>query len=117
MMAPMPSATSDQPPSVRLSVPSPVAAASAIRRSIDLVRNSEPATSPSVATHRRNRDSDAQAEPIPDYAVAPDYTRCCASLCRYAATRALWITVRQQIADDRHAMSRRPPEQTARSRA
>src|SRR5262245_11959205 len=44
MMAPMPSATSDHAPSVRLSAPSPVAADSAMRRSIDLVLKSEPAT-------------------------------------------------------------------------
>src|SRR5436190_18086101 len=40
MMAPMPSATSDRGPSVRLSVPSPLASASACSRSTDLVRNS-----------------------------------------------------------------------------
>src|SRR6516225_4568272 len=46
MIAPMPSATSAIGPRVRLSVPSPVCADSAIRRSIDLVLNSEPATYP-----------------------------------------------------------------------
>src|SRR5688500_13250520 len=39
MMAPMPSAISCQGPSVRLSVPSPVARDSASRRSMDLTRN------------------------------------------------------------------------------
>src|SRR5262249_24581444 len=46
MMAPMPNATSAMGPSVRLSVPSRDAAASAMRRSMDLVLNSEPATTP-----------------------------------------------------------------------
>src|SRR5262245_44090197 len=46
MMAPMPSATSCKGPSVRFSVPSPLAAASASRRSIDFVLNNEPATMP-----------------------------------------------------------------------
>src|SRR4051794_25622866 len=44
MIAPMPRATSEPGPSVRLSVPSPVEAASASRVSIDFVRNTEPAT-------------------------------------------------------------------------
>src|SRR5918994_724146 len=44
MMAPMPSAMSDHAPSVRLSVPSPVARLSAMSESMDLVLNSEPAT-------------------------------------------------------------------------
>ncbi len=44
MIAPMPSAISDHAPSVRLSVPSPVARLSAMSESIDLVLNSEPAT-------------------------------------------------------------------------
>src|SRR5207253_1632222 len=43
MMAPMPSATSDQGPSVRLRG---ALAPSAVNRSIDLVRNNEPATMP-----------------------------------------------------------------------
>src|SRR5690349_8776577 len=46
MMAPMPRAMSDSGPRVRFSVCSPVAAASFIKRSIDLVLNSEPATNP-----------------------------------------------------------------------
>src|SRR4051812_44104764 len=46
MMAPMPSAMSAMGPSVRLSVPSPVAEASLKRRSMDLVLNNEPATNP-----------------------------------------------------------------------
>src|ERR1041385_3078603 len=43
MMPPMPSITSDDAPSVRLRACSPVASASAISRSIDLVRKSDPA--------------------------------------------------------------------------
>src|SRR4051794_15520625 len=58
MMAPIPSATSDIGPSVRLSVASPVPATSCMRRSIDLVRNNAPATmypSQSVDVRRRNQ--------------------------------------------------------------
>src|ERR1700712_4943767 len=44
MIAPMPRATRAKDPRVRLSPPSSVPAPLAIRRSIDLVRNIEPAT-------------------------------------------------------------------------
>src|SRR5215831_11728678 len=44
MMAPMPRLTSENGPSVRLRVDSPVAATSAMSRSIDLVRDNAPAT-------------------------------------------------------------------------
>src|SRR6185369_4980732 len=47
MMAPIPSAISAIGPRVRFSVPSPLAEASTKRRSIDLVRNKEPATNSS----------------------------------------------------------------------
>src|SRR5262245_56721790 len=59
MMAPMPSATSDNGPSVRLSVPSPLASASALSRSIDLVRNSGFTLPPLVETAPRRRRTNA----------------------------------------------------------
>src|SRR5436190_21575589 len=48
MIAPIPSATSEIGPNVRLSVPSPVAPASAISLSMDLVLNSALATHPPI---------------------------------------------------------------------
>src|SRR5262245_44036463 len=53
MIAPMPSATSDIGPRVRFSVPSPLASASALSRSIDLVRNSGFTLPPLVAALRQ----------------------------------------------------------------
>src|SRR5882762_1274845 len=44
MIAPIPSVTSEKGPSVRLRVASPVAATSAMSRSIDFVRDNAPAT-------------------------------------------------------------------------
>src|SRR5688500_13106171 len=108
MMAPMPSATSDQPPSVRLSVLSPVAAASATSRSIDLVRNSESTTLAPPTGYLQ-----AGTHPGPG-----DYTRCApparrgaiehcpreaepACLIRGAASRVLARTARRARADRR----------------
>src|SRR3954468_13387716 len=58
MMAPMPSDTSANDPRLRLSPPSLLVAPSAMSRSIDLLRNNEPATPflLSVVKVRRERD-------------------------------------------------------------
>ena len=80
MMAPMPSVTSEKGPSVRLRVASPLAATSAIRPSIDLVRNNAPATM-SLSVLRLSVEPSARPR---------DYTRQCTyreSRSRYDRTR------------------------------
>src|SRR5438552_4816868 len=65
MIAPMPSATSDPAPSVRFSVASPPPATSAIRPSIDFVRNNAPATmSLSILRPRDYTGSLVSSEPF-----------------------------------------------------
>src|SRR5262245_34343116 len=88
MIAPMPSATRADGPSVRLSVPSPLAAASDSRRSIDLVRNSEPATMCPLSPYDETPTLYRSTAPRPDALGVGAHAR-------------LWISGAQQIADHR----------------